>query len=337
MTAPSVDIVDESGSTRCGDFWIPEGTVVLRAGNMLFRVYKDILAKQSPFFSEMFALPQPPDGEQYDGVPILDMHDPAKDARALLSAMYRPYSMFSPSRSALPALPTDELFTLTLLRMSDKYQVTQIRATLLAALEPYFPTTYAGWQERVRQERFLAEGVQTPFSTKGAIIAFANAAEVVAPHMLPAALLALVPHSAQASLDEPFAQARVRQTLVTSLRPTLELAVLRARPLLDVVAREQAYTPLITGPLEHCRRPGPCAEACEHTLRKLLDAGRGNVNPFLYTKELPGWDPDLFCRRCLQDLELRFSMGMPQVWEQLPVFFGLSEWNVLLGQGGVVM
>ncbi|KAI9436796.1 hypothetical protein BJY52DRAFT_1421820 [Lactarius psammicola] len=56
---------------------LPEGfnmqgaDVILQSSDLvLFRVHKSILAISSPFFDDMFSLPQPPDGEVVDGLPV---------------------------------------------------------------------------------------------------------------------------------------------------------------------------------------------------------------------------------------------------------------------------
>ncbi|KAI0700387.1 hypothetical protein C8T65DRAFT_709696 [Cerioporus squamosus] len=41
------------------EFWFDDGTIVLVAGNIKFRVYRGILTEHSPFFAETLSLPQP--------------------------------------------------------------------------------------------------------------------------------------------------------------------------------------------------------------------------------------------------------------------------------------
>ena len=76
--------------TRCEDVWFDDGTVVLQAETTLFRVYRGVLKAQSPFFDDLFALPQQ-DSEQfekYEDCPLVTMHDLATDARVFLKAMF---------------------------------------------------------------------------------------------------------------------------------------------------------------------------------------------------------------------------------------------------------
>ncbi|EKM55200.1 uncharacterized protein PHACADRAFT_195227 [Phanerochaete carnosa HHB-10118-sp] len=106
----------------------------------------------------------------------------------------------TPPSQEFPRLLLDnERLAATLLRMSHKYHAHKLRAALLAALELYFRATLLGWQRR-RQ----VISARNPFSKKSAIIHLANTAEHAAPHLLPTALLALVPFYAHASAEYPF-------------------------------------------------------------------------------------------------------------------------------------
>ncbi|GJE90724.1 BTB/POZ domain-containing protein [Phanerochaete sordida] len=298
-------------------FWFTDGTVVLRAGNTLSKVYKSVLMKQSPFFAELFALPQPAQSETYEGCPLVELYDPEEDVRALISSFHGP--------TYLPSLLSDEASLVGVLRMSHKYQALQLHSALLKSFEPYFPTTLNGWQHR----RWHIFGQKTPFSKKSTIIRFANAAEQVAPQFLPAALLALVPFCAEASPGHPFSQAILQHSSVV-LSPSLETAVLRVRPALHRLARDEIYHTLFN-PREHgC--DAQCAQGRRSAIQALSDRD-GLINPFANVKHKPGWDPKQFCVGCLKHLEEDFSSKSRTAWSTLPELFGLPEWAVLLDQG----
>ncbi|GJE90723.1 hypothetical protein PsYK624_068670 [Phanerochaete sordida] len=318
VPAPRRDVItmDVELSEQCPDLWFPDGTIVLRAGTVLFRVYKGILAKQSPFLAELFALPQPPHGETYEGCPVLEIYDAPEDARVFLLALHDP--------SVLRTVPDDERLTVALLRLSHKYQAHQLRATLLHALAPLFPTTLDGWYGR---PHVAGEGLRNPFARKGALIALANAAEHIAPHLLPVVLLSLVPHAAGATLAAPFAHGRAHGAPVV-LHPPLERAVLRARTVLGSLGAHKVY-PTLEGNM--CGR-ARCERGREATLRSLRGSGKGLMNPFLKTKLQPGWETYEYCAECLYVLEQDFRHGMRWVWERLPEVFDLPSWEVLLEQ-----
>lgn len=70
------------------ELWYHDGSVVLEAEGTYFKVYSGILAKSSPVFQDMFAFPQRPDCEMYDGCPLVHMPDTAQDLRHFLKAMH---------------------------------------------------------------------------------------------------------------------------------------------------------------------------------------------------------------------------------------------------------
>ena len=76
---------------RCSDVWFDDGTVILQAEHTLFKVYFGILQAQSPFFRDMFALPQVDSdlSEKYEDCPLVTMQgDSAADVRVFLKALF---------------------------------------------------------------------------------------------------------------------------------------------------------------------------------------------------------------------------------------------------------
>lgn len=69
---------------RDEEFWFPDGNVVLVASGFGFRVYQGLLARDSPFFADLFSLPQPNQAEVLDGCPVVHLTDCHEDLRALL-------------------------------------------------------------------------------------------------------------------------------------------------------------------------------------------------------------------------------------------------------------
>ncbi|EKM55134.1 uncharacterized protein PHACADRAFT_255543 [Phanerochaete carnosa HHB-10118-sp] len=312
-----LDVSDSTCTARCEDLWFPDGTIILQAETKLFRVYKGVLAKQSSLFSGMLALPPHQQQETYDGCPLVVLHDSEEDVRVFLLALYYPNF----PRSLLD----DESLAATLLRMSHKYHAHKLRAALLAVLEPYFPTTLLDWQQRRR-----VIGARNPFSKKSAIIHLVNAAEHAAPHLLPAALLALVPFCAHASAESPFGRGVFKNAPVV-LHPALEQTVLHAQQTLDRIAREEIYLGLFNPSNADCTGGTWCDDGRASAIGKLVNA-EGLIDPFQFAKHRPGWKAHLFCAKCLEHLELGFSSGSRAAWEKLPDVFGLPSWRVLLGQ-----
>lgn len=70
-----------------------DGSVVLRVKDppTLFRVHRALIARHSEVFRDMFAMPQPENGddaEMIETCPVVDLHDSANDMSSLLRALY---------------------------------------------------------------------------------------------------------------------------------------------------------------------------------------------------------------------------------------------------------
>ncbi|KZV76847.1 hypothetical protein PENSPDRAFT_730875 [Peniophora sp. CONT] len=97
------DAVVEPSVTRSQDFYFNDGTIVLRALSKqdnvytLFRVHKSLLALRCSVFHDMFgdgdALHFDGASEQYDGVPLMHLHDEPEDVLDFLKALYDPEFM----------------------------------------------------------------------------------------------------------------------------------------------------------------------------------------------------------------------------------------------------
>ena len=56
---------------RCAELWFPDGSIIMRAEDTLFKVYKGTLMQQSELFHDLLTLPQPVDDETIDGCPVV--------------------------------------------------------------------------------------------------------------------------------------------------------------------------------------------------------------------------------------------------------------------------
>ena len=50
----------ENPLTHDAELWFPDGSIVLQAEAIYFKIYAGILSQASPVFRDMFSLPQPP-------------------------------------------------------------------------------------------------------------------------------------------------------------------------------------------------------------------------------------------------------------------------------------
>ena len=86
--ADHVDNENEGSRTRDTEFWFDDGTVILVAGDVVFRVYKGLLAAHSAEFMRMFSESQMA-GEELlpnTGCLVVPVDDSPEDLRHLLRA-----------------------------------------------------------------------------------------------------------------------------------------------------------------------------------------------------------------------------------------------------------
>lgn len=70
------------------DIWFDDGSVVLQAELVQFRVHRTVLARHSSIFKDMFSIPQPPCGAMVEGCPLVLLHDNSEDVYHILTALY---------------------------------------------------------------------------------------------------------------------------------------------------------------------------------------------------------------------------------------------------------
>jgi hypothetical protein len=109
--------------------------VILQSSDRIFfRVHKSIMAISSPVFNDLFSLPQPPDGEAIDGLPVVHVPEDAEVLHSLLTLHYTIPSV----------MPTSYEQTFALLSASEKYSMDMVSSTVRSAM--VLPTTEAAFR-----------------------------------------------------------------------------------------------------------------------------------------------------------------------------------------------
>ncbi|KAH9014702.1 hypothetical protein EDB85DRAFT_2157227 [Lactarius pseudohatsudake] len=68
---------------------MPDASIIVRSSDQAtFRVHKSVLAMSSPFFKDLLSLPQPPDDELVDGLPVIQLSEDAGLLNSLISMLY---------------------------------------------------------------------------------------------------------------------------------------------------------------------------------------------------------------------------------------------------------
>ncbi|EJD07217.1 uncharacterized protein FOMMEDRAFT_24647 [Fomitiporia mediterranea MF3/22] len=205
--------------TRHSEFWFSDGSVVLLANDVLFRVHKSFLARHSLVFRDVFSLPQPSavleenlsptmgcsektsgswtslstlpedllsdlaadNGEAtLDGCPVVPLHDSPDDVASLLYALYDGPKFDNNSSE-------DFRVVSGILRLASKYEIDGLRSRALEHLSVAWPATLKGWDAR---EEFLGNAggsVEEPRFYPNPVEVINLAREVNAPNLLPSA------------------------------------------------------------------------------------------------------------------------------------------------------
>ena len=97
--------------------------VILQSSDLVnFRVHKSVLAMSSPLFSDMFTLPQPPNGTTPDELPVVHVSEDSVVLNSLISMLY----------PVPPEMPSSSDDSLALLAAAAKYDMDTIRSSIRA-------------------------------------------------------------------------------------------------------------------------------------------------------------------------------------------------------------
>jgi hypothetical protein len=102
-----------------------------------FRVNKLVLSVSSPFFADMFSLPQPPENETVDGLPVVAVVQLSEDAEILNSLLTMLYPVPS-------AVPTSYDKALELLTAAQKYDMAGVQSSIRTEIKSWGPIVLTG-------------------------------------------------------------------------------------------------------------------------------------------------------------------------------------------------
>ncbi|KAL6298858.1 hypothetical protein BKA93DRAFT_743390, partial [Sparassis latifolia] len=108
------------------DFWFADGSIVLIAEHITFRVHQGVLFRHSNVFRDLFTVPQP---ESDFGCPVVHLHDSLVDIQYLLH-IRRHFVRHE------PMLEFSEVEALA--RLAHKYRLDKLRVDTLERLKAVF-------------------------------------------------------------------------------------------------------------------------------------------------------------------------------------------------------
>ncbi|KAI5896291.1 uncharacterized protein SCHCODRAFT_01170455 [Schizophyllum commune H4-8] len=297
--------------------WIPDGNIVLEAEHTQFKFYRGLLARHSTFFRNLFDSMFPPgsdphiedDIELVEGCPVVCLADSADDVGYMLH--------FIVDTRAFDYIPSIANLR-SALHMGHKYLIPSLWNDAIRRLRHEFPSALEDYQDtRKYDERHgftIDEG-----ETLSDLVNVAQ--EMGIQSILPALLCHLVSTSSLDSLSSDYSPLSLdtRIVLLTG-RAKLKSAALRAQ-----------YT-CRTGRSTHCIR-AKCIEGHSRLQAALLcrvALSDGVITGFeewtdrdarLYGREL--------CEECVLQVQILTEETQRRLWERLPSFFGLPDWEDL--------
>ncbi|KZP10321.1 hypothetical protein FIBSPDRAFT_838656 [Athelia psychrophila] len=300
--------------TRSQSLWLEDGNVVIQAEATQFKVYRGLLALHSPIFKDMFALPQPPSGEQLVEGCLVRLSDAAADVSIVLETIC--LRKWVASGEPLPL----EVIT-AFLRLGSKYEIEALRSEALNRLFFEFPSDLAGIDKV-----FFGEGSGTmiKFEVDWKFIDFVN---LVREHnilsILPFALYWCCKTWSATDLEK--GQRRTDNTIST-LHPVNERACLRAY--LEILKLKHITFDWLICP-QSCYSGCTSRDRCSVARDKLLKstffpvALRGWINTWRVSYEIGQ------CNACILVAKRLHNSGRQKAWDALPGAFGLPAWEEL--------
>ncbi|KAL1692003.1 hypothetical protein GGG16DRAFT_52284 [Schizophyllum commune] len=297
--------------------WIPDGNIVLEAEHTQFKFYRGLLARHSTFFRNLFDSMFPPgsdphiedDIELVEGCPVVCLADSADDVGYMLHFIVDTRAFeFIPSIANLRSA----------LHMGHKYLIPSLWNDAIRRLRHEFPSALEDYQDtRKYDERHgftIDEG-----ETLSDLVNVAQ--EMGIQSILPALLCHLVSTSSLDALSSDY----------SPLSPDTRIVLLTGRAKLKSAALRAQYT-CRTGRSTHCIR-AKCIEGHSRLQAALLcrvALSDGVITGFeewtdrdarLYGREL--------CEECVLQVQILTEETQRRLWERLPSFFGLPDWEDL--------
>ena len=105
---------------------VPDADIIVRSSDQAnFRIHKSVLALSSPFFKDLLSLPQPPDGEIVDGLPVVALPEDTGLLNSLMSLLY----------PVTTVIPDSYQKVLALLAVCQKYEMESVQSVIRAAIK----------------------------------------------------------------------------------------------------------------------------------------------------------------------------------------------------------
>ncbi|KAH9022501.1 hypothetical protein EDB84DRAFT_1402553 [Lactarius hengduanensis] len=121
---PTSENSDPPSVALCLD--IPDPNIIVRSSDQVnFPIRKSLLAMSSPFFKDLLSLPQPPDDELVDGLPVIQLSEDSDLLNSLISLLY----------PIPPVIPDSYEKVFALLAACQKYDMESVQSIIRAGIK----------------------------------------------------------------------------------------------------------------------------------------------------------------------------------------------------------
>ncbi|KAI0760096.1 hypothetical protein C8Q74DRAFT_1319353 [Fomes fomentarius] len=296
---------------RDEEFWFDDGNIVLIAGNLSFKVYRGLLASQSPVFADMFSTGDPHADSQIDGCPIVHLQDTPQALRHLLRALI-------PSRERrVFKLPTKGDYSFdqisALIRLGHKYQIEDVQHQALAVLQTAFPSTFKEFSNRDASSLFGPPPVRRKSS---GIEAIHLAQLTETPALLPTAFYSCT------ILGEAVVDGHHREDGTVQYLSVEDLRrFIRGYGEVKLRVPHSIARIFELKPDKQCTSPNTCCVAF-HTIQ--AEAGGIILRRWLGAIDRWGERPGSYCKACAKMLKARVLEEQKDLWRDLPAIFDVE-------------
>ncbi|TBU22185.1 hypothetical protein BD311DRAFT_733341 [Dichomitus squalens] len=286
--------------TRHPRFWFDDGNLVLLAGTIGFKVYRGLLAAQSPVFQDLFASATHAE-EEYGGCPVVRLTDSPQDWSQLLDVLLpMTYVRISDSHRC----QYEQISAL--IRLANKYQLESIERQAVECLKTVFTDAFEEWNSPPQDALKLADPQQVV-----EVVYLARLTNCSS--MLPLACYhcALLGEEVLNSLtsDGELDSEDVRRC-VGGYRQLCELKT-------TIPTRLFGHPPSVS-----CRSPIMCGEL----LRRLEEKAALVYETPKLLNSVEQWTLSFpLCGMCQEELDERDRARRRELWQKLPEMFGLVD------------
>jgi hypothetical protein len=309
---------DEHNSTAgMSDLWMDDGNIIIQVKNMQYKVHRGTLARHSPFFKDMFALPQP---DAADMCPIIVLSDEVEDVDYMLRSFYGEVyvalryiwiAIVDQSRLShyKESAPLDWRQVGTLVRMGRKYLIAPMFHEAVRRLHFEFPSVWDGFVRVLREVDEEGDLIKLDAPSP-----FAELLRLCLEHdvLIVAPLLFLLTCTRVDDTERLLALPQPILLRVLEGRKHFAVKIRDLYPILEQTCNSRECTSLRWHRLLEFTTP--CSEPPEQYM--------------LFARALDEYTPGV-CLGCHERIREDFPKISRRIWNDLPEMFGLPPWEDL--------